>query len=62
MVGSKKLVSKSQALGTSLAFALIAALFGTNAAAQDPLRVSIWGGSWKDFVAENVGKHGNSLP
>ena len=56
MVGSKRLVSKSRAVGTSLAFALVAAVFGTNATAQDPLRISIWGGSWKDFVAENVGK------
>ena len=56
MVGSKRLVSKSRAVGTSLAFALVAAVSGTNATAQDPLRISIWGGSWKDFVAENVGK------
>lgn len=24
--------------------------------AQEPLRISIWGGSWRDFVAENIGK------
>lgn len=56
MFRSTRRVSKVGALGASLAFALFAGALGTNAVAQDPLRISIWGGSWRDFVAENVGK------
>ncbi len=56
MFGSTEIGSRARALVASLAFALFASTFGTNAVAQDPLRVSIWGGSWKDFVAENIGK------
>ena len=56
MIDSMKRVSRFRALGASLAFALAAGAFGGGAAAQDPLRISIWGGSWRDFVAENIGK------
>ena len=56
MFGSVKGLSKARTFGASLAFALISGAFSTGAAAQEPLRISIWGGSWKDFVAENIGK------
>ena len=36
----------------TLALCLISSL----TLAQEPLRVSIWGGSWRDFVAENIAK------
>ena len=56
MTGTTKAGSRMRALGAALAFSLFAGTFGTDAAAQDPLRISIWGGSWKDFAAENIGK------
>ena len=56
MIRSMKLGSKVRTLGTALALSMFAGAFSTNAMAQDPLRISIWGGSWKDFVAENIGK------
>ena len=56
MFRSIRRVSRGGALGASLAFALVAGMLATNADAQDPLRISIWGGSWKDFTAENIGK------
>ena len=39
-----------------LAFGFGLLLFSCPAAAQDKLVVSIWGGSWKDMVAETVGQ------
>ena len=56
MVESMKWLAEIRTLGASLAFALIAGALSTGAAAQEPLRISIWGGSWRDFVAENIGK------
>ena len=56
MIISKKFGSKVRMLGTALTLSFFASAFSTNATAQDPLRISIWGGSWKDFVAENIGK------
>ena len=56
MFGSVKGLSKARTFGASLAFALVSGAFSTGAAAQEPLRISIWGGSWKDFAAENIGK------
>src|ERR1700746_3996109 len=41
----------SMALG-----ALLLALAPVGAAAQDKLVVSVWGGSWRDMVAEIIGK------
>lgn len=43
-------------IARSLVFSLAVALGSTAAHAQGKLSVSIWGGSWRDFVAENVGK------
>lgn len=56
MVEALKGVSRLRNAGVSLALALVAGVYAGGAAAQDPLRVSIWGGSWKDFAAENIGK------
>ena len=56
MFGALKRVGSLKSLGVSLAFAVVAGAYGGGVAAQDPLRVSIWGGSWRDFVAENIGK------
>jgi len=44
--------TKIAALTTTLSLTLLAG----PAVAQEPLRISIWGGSWKDFAAENIGK------
>ncbi|MSQ54626.1 MAG: extracellular solute-binding protein [Betaproteobacteria bacterium] len=43
-------------IARSLVFTLAAAMVPSTALAQGKLAVSIWGGSWRDFVAENVGK------
>ena len=40
----------------AIAVSLALALASGPSSAQEPLRISIWGGSWKDFVAENIGK------
>ena len=56
MSGSTGIGSKTRTLGAALAFALFGGAFSGSAVAQDPLRISIWGGSWRDFVAENIGK------
>ena len=49
--------STKQFFGMKAACAALAlALAAGPALAQDPLRISIWGGSWRDFVAENIGK------
>ncbi len=53
---SKAPVSKPSVLGAALVLTLFAGVFSSNAIAQDPLRISIWGGSWKDFSAEHIGK------
>ena len=53
---SKAPVSKPSVLGAALVLTLFAGAFSSNAIAQDPLRISIWGGSWKDFSAEHIGK------
>ncbi len=56
MTGSTLFGTRARVLGAALGLALAAASFTGAALAQDPLRISIWGGSWKDFVAENIGK------
>ncbi|WP_142848408.1 PotD/PotF family extracellular solute-binding protein [Telmatospirillum sp. J64-1] len=40
----------------AFAFSLSLGLGGIAAEAAEPLRVSIWGGSWRDTVAETIGK------
>jgi len=42
--------------GTTAAAALSAAPAVVRAQSKDPLRISIWGGSWRDFNAEFIGK------
>jgi putative spermidine/putrescine transport system substrate-binding protein len=46
------------ALAAASATALTTGLASTQAIAQtkEPLRVSVWGGSWRDFVADIIGK------
>ena len=45
-----------------LAFGFGLLLLSFPAAAQDKLVVSIWGGSWRDLVAETVAKNLHRKP